>query len=292
MRREQSVGEFKSASAVKRRTVEMIKYHSLICRYRTMNLGVCTISSKERSVSTIAEICGNLDIDGIELWGREHVGDGSPEACRTIAGVTAKHGLAIPVYGSYLRLGSSDFTKSMHSELVTAEALGADLIRVWAGEQEHQDCEEGHLEQVIADLRRLDDAAIDRGISVTVERHSGTVTNTTAGAEELISRTDSTNVGLNWQPYFEHDTEAIADDIERLAGLANNVHVQAVTAPGETKRVALADAYFDVSHIIDTLQNSGYDGYIEVELVTQRAPYQAALAADVTFLRTLLDSSL
>jgi len=174
-----------------------------------MQVGVCTISAKSQSVESILDRCGDLPVDGVEIWGEDHVGDGSPERCREIAAAAEANGLAVPVYGSYLRPGTGTFDEDVDRELAIADRLGADVIRVWAGEQEYEDCEPAHWDRVVADLERLGTAAGERGLAVTVERHSGSVTNATAGARELIEQVDAPAVGLNWQPLFEHD--AVSD---------------------------------------------------------------------------------
>jgi sugar phosphate isomerase/epimerase len=253
-----------------------------------MQVGVCTISAKSQSVESILDRCGDLPVDGVEIWGEDHVGDGSPERCREIAAAAEANGLAIPVYGSYLRPGTGTFDEDVDRELAIADRLGADVIRVWAGEQEYEDCEPAHWDRVVADLERLGTAAGERGLAVTVERHSGSVTNATAGARELIEQVDAPAVGLNWQPLFEHDAGTVVADARELAPLANNVHVQAVPAPGEHDRCALADAYFDVAAVVEAFEETGFDGFLEIEFVTEAAPYGAALAADVAFLRALV----
>lgn len=253
-----------------------------------MQIGVCTISTKSRSIESIIDICGELGVGGVEIWGEGHIGDKSPESCRSIAASANEREVSIPVYGSYLRLGGDEFDEEMETELEIADHLGADLIRVWAGEQEYQNCTEAHWERVLRDLERLGGAARDRELAVTVERHSGTVTNETEGAKMLIEAADSPAIGLNWQPLFEHDSETVADDVRQLADLVNNVHLQAVPAPGESDRCALSDAYFDVADVVQTFDESGFEGFYEIEFVTQRAPYHAALASDLAFVQALL----
>jgi sugar phosphate isomerase/epimerase len=253
-----------------------------------MQVGVCTISAKSRPVESIIEYCGDLGVDGVEVWGEAHVGDGSAERCREIATAAADSGVAVPVYGSYLRPGGESFDAEFERELAIADRLGADLVRVWAGEQEYEDCDPEHWDRVVADLDRLGTAARERELAVTVERHAGTVTNATAGARKLIERVDSPAVGLNWQPLFAHDGATVVADARELAALANNVHLQAVPAPGGSDRCALAESYFDVATVIGAFDDAGLDGFLEVEFVTGAAPYEAALAADVAFLRALV----
>lgn len=254
-----------------------------------MNVGLCTISAKERDPEAVFDVAAAAGADGVELWGEDHVGDGGAETCETLAAAADERGLSLPVYGSYLRPGADEFEGEWRRELRVADDLGASLLRVWAGDREYGDCPADQWEAVVADLRTLAGAAAGRGVGVTVERHAGTVTNATAGAAELVDDVDAPNCGLNWQPLFSHDAGTVRGDAERLADRANNVHLQAVAEPGASDRCALADAYFDVAGVVEAFRAAGFEGYLEVEFVTDRAPYAAAVAADVAFLRTLVD---
>ena len=252
-----------------------------------MKLGVCTISNTERSARAVIDIAVELGFDGIEPWGGEHVA-GDRDRCRHLADHAAAVDLTIPVYGSYLRPGTPVFADELDRELALAAALEARMIRVWAGNQEHQEVSDEHWTRVIADLETLATAATERSIAVTVERHAGTVTNTTEGAASLIDATPAT-VGLNWQPMFSHDAATVLADAETLAPRSNNVHLQSVPAPDQRNRCPLAYSYFDVAGVIDRFEAVEYDGYLEIEFVTDRSAYTPALASDAAFLRAIIN---
>ncbi len=251
-----------------------------------MYVGVCTISNKELPVTDVIDVVANLDVDGIEPWGRGHV-DGSLERAREIKDRAAAADLDIPVYGSYLRPGDESFDAEYEHELALCEALEADLIRVWAGSEEYEEVSSDHWDTVVEDFETLADAAEAVGVDVTVERHSGTVTNARAGAARLIDETPDT-VGLNWQAVHTPDPETIIEDAVELAPLSNNVHVQTAAAPDAGERCPLAYSYADIEGVIDAFAAAGFDGYLEIEFVTQRCSYAPAVAADVAFLRRVL----
>lgn len=251
-----------------------------------MEIGVCTIANKPAAVESVMEVADEAGATGVEPWGEDHINPATPDRAQEIRSVADRLGLRIPVYGSYLRAGTESFDEELDQELAIAEALSAEQIRVWAGEQEFQDVSESHWDRVIADLETLGERAAEEGLGVTVERHAGTVTNTTVGARKTIEQTPD-SVGLNYQPLFEHDAEEVASDIAELSALATNVHLQAVPAPGESERCPLAFAYFDINGIIEELSDAGFDGYLEVEFVSQRAPFAASLASDIACLQRL-----
>jgi len=253
-----------------------------------MHVGLCTISNKEASAEDVIEHAGAAGYDGIELWGRDHAGDGSSERCGRIHTAAREAGLDIPVYGSYLRAGAEGFDDELAHELDVAERLGADLIRVWAGTDDYGDRDEGDVERAVADLRTVTDRAAGRGLAVTVEKHGGSLTNTREGARRLIEavreESGADACGLNWQPLFDLPADELETEAAALADLVNNVHLQAVPERGTWGRCPLEEAYFDVPALVATLA-SEFDGYFEVEFVDDDRPYREAIERDLAYLR-------
>lgn len=254
-----------------------------------MNLGLCTISGGDRPVEEVIEAAGAAGYTGVEIWGKDHVEDGSPETCRRIVDAAVEHGVEIPVYGSYLRPGTDEFPDGLDHEIAVADRLGVDLLRVWAGSQEYGNHDADHWDRVIADLDRLLDRAAGHDLEVTVEKHAGTLTNTERGARRIIEAIDRDRCGLNWQPSFSLSPDALAAEAETLAPLSNHVHLQAVRDQGRQERCPLSEAYFDVASILEPFIARGFDGYANVEFVTDDRPYREAIAADLAFLRSIVE---
>lgn len=253
-----------------------------------MNLGLCTISAKERSVEEVIELAGEVGYDGVEIWGKDHVGDGSEATCERIVETAEDHGLEIPTYGSYLRCGTDEFEREFEGELAVADRLGTDLIRIWAGRQEYGDHDEEHWNRVVADLERLSERAADYGTGVTVEKHANTLTNDLDGARRLIEAIDRENCKLNYQPGFGLPSERLEREGEALAPLSNNVHLQAVRSAGESARSPLSEAYYDLEAVLAPFLEN-FEGYANVEFVTEERSYREAIDADLRYLRSVLE---
>lgn len=255
-----------------------------------MQLALCTISGTDRPVEEVFRFAADAGYDGVELWGKEpHIGDGSEEVTASIAGTVNDLSLDIATYGSYLVAGGGSFRDEYEHELAVAERLDADLLRVWPGESEYEDCTESEWEAAVEDLSLLADRAAAANISVTVEKHEGHLSDTTEGAGRLIETVDHSNCGLNWQPLFHMDESALLAEAERLAPLSNNVHVQAPAERGGSQRALLENAYFDVAAVLDRFADVGFDGYVEVEFVSEDAAYETAVRRDHDYLRAALD---
>lgn len=253
----------------------------------SVDIGLCTVSSKERAVETVIELAAEAGYDGVELWGRDHVGDGSVDDCRRIVATADAHGLGIPVYGSYLRCGTDGFD-DVERELAIAKRLDADLIRVWAGRQEYEEHDTDHWNRVVDDLERLTDRAAAYGVGVTVEKHAGTLTDTLEGARRLIEAVDDDRCGLNYQPGFSVLEGEIEREANELASRSNNLHLQAVRECGESRRCPLSEAFYDLETVLAPFLDAGFDGSANVEFVTDEQPYSAAIEADRRYVASIL----
>lgn len=254
-----------------------------------MQFGLCTISNGERPVTIAMDAAASAGYDGVEIWGKDHVGDGSPSTCEELVAEAWNRSLEIPVYGSYLRPGGDAFADEYERELSITERLDADLIRVWAGHQEYQNCASDHWQAVVDDLVTLSDAAAERGLGVTIERHGGTVTNRREGARRLVEAVDRDNCGLNYQPPFSLPADDILAEARDLAPVSNHVHVQAVPECGSDERCLLEDAFFDVGELLSIFSAADFDGYVNVEFVTERVDYEEAVERDLAVLRSCLE---
>lgn len=250
-----------------------------------MNVGLCTISNKGAAAEDVIALAGTVGYDGVEVWGQDHIGDGSESTCRQLATAAVNAGLELPVYGSYLRAGTDEFAENLSHELAIADRLGVDLIRVWAGSAEYGDHDPAYFNRVVSDLRELTDRATELDIAVTVEKHAGTLTNTLAGAGELLAAVDHQHCGLNYQPGFSVPADVIAREVETLGPLVNHCHLQAVPVRGARERCPLSEAFFDVGGVLAGLADAGFDGYAMVEFVTDESPYRDAIADDLAYLR-------
>lgn len=252
-----------------------------------MLFGLCTISNKEMDVLDVIDAAVNAGYDGVEVWGGDHVSSGTDTECTAIRERVETHELSIPVYGSYLRPGTDEFADQLTHELEVAVTLGADLVRVWAGNQEWQDQHDHHLDAVVTDLREAADAAAERDLALTVEKHEGTLTNTTEGARRVIERVNHPHCGLNYQPLFGMDADAIVSESRELAPISNNVHLQAVPEQGGRQRCLLANAFYDVEAVIRAFQDAGFGGFANVEFVADDVPYSKAIAHERAFLASV-----
>ncbi|WP_248910383.1 hypothetical protein [Halocatena marina] len=71
-----------------------------------MRLGVATISAEDLPVESVLALCSSLAVDGVEIWGGDHIGGGARNLCHRITVTAAASDIDATVFGSYLHFGS------------------------------------------------------------------------------------------------------------------------------------------------------------------------------------------
>ena len=163
-----------------------------------MKPGLVSITFRGLTPQQIINGAVDAGVEGIEWGGDVHVPHGELATAREVAERTRDAGLAVSSYGSYYRFNESDVQFS--HVLATAVALGAPVIRVWAGRQGSADADAAEWSRIIEASRRVGDEAADAGIRVGFEFHGGTLTDTNESAVRLLKAIDHPNVGTFWQP--------------------------------------------------------------------------------------------
>jgi len=178
-----------------------------MCNKMTTGLTSVTFRALDwREVIAIVKDCG---LGGIEWGGDIHVPPGDEVHARRVSRATAEAGLAVLSYGSYYRLGAGECFVSV---LETALALGAGVIRVWAGVKGSAEHSEAERKLVIEDARRIADMAKEYNIVVALEYHRNTLTDTSESAVSLLK--EAGGVKTYWQPNPELGHE---DNLKELA---------------------------------------------------------------------------
>src|SRR5215211_4654031 len=114
--------------------------------------GLVSITFRQLAPREIVELAAAAGLRGIEWGGDIHVPAGDLQAARRVRQLTADAGLQVLAYGSYFRFQPGT---AFEPVLETALALGAPLIRVWAGNQASAEADAAVRATIVAESRRI-----------------------------------------------------------------------------------------------------------------------------------------
>ena len=203
--------------------------------------GLCSVTFRKLDPPQIIALAREAGLEGIEWGGDIHVPPGGGERAAEIRRRTLEGGLALGPYGSYYRAGESEAAgMSFASVLDSAAALGAPVIRVWAGTRDRADADDAYVDRVVDDLRRISVLGAERGVMVAPEFHDGTLTNRAESTLEILRRVDHPNLRAHWQPRHGQPVATGLAEIAALAPWLYHVHVFQWW-PDQTRRFLLAE---------------------------------------------------
>ena len=193
-------------------------------RLSPLRSGLVSVTFRQLSPERVVELVAGAGLSVIEWGGDVHAPPGDTARAEHVRRLTEDAGLAVAAYGSYYS-AAHNAPGDIDAVLATTAALGAPTVRVWAGKRGSQDTDADHVRRVTDDLQRVADAAAAFGLTVTIEYHGGTLTDTLDTTIALLTAIDRPNVRSGWQPRDGMTAERGVAEIERLAPWLGNVHV-------------------------------------------------------------------
>jgi len=188
--------------------------------------GLVSVTFRKLTPVEVIGLVRKAGLVGIEWGGDLHVPHGDLARAHEVGALTRDAGLKVAAYGSYYRAGFSEENGlSFSSVLDSAVALGAPTIRVWPGMKGTHDTDgDGRLE-VVADLKRIAEMAAKVGVSITLEFHGGTLTDTNISAAQLLDEVDHSNLHMGWQPHNGEETPDCLAGLRSVLPKLGNLHV-------------------------------------------------------------------
>lgn len=186
-----------------------------------MKSGLVSISFRKLSWQATLALAKKAGLEGIEWGGDVHVPHGNIELAREVGEATRAAGLAVAAYGSYYRLGEA--TPAFCDVLASAKALGAPIIRIWAGHRDSCAYSEEERQALIAEANEVTALAKAEGIGIVFEYHGRTLTDTADSCARLLEAVPEGN--SYWQPPVSMNSEDCMAGLIRLGSRVAGVHV-------------------------------------------------------------------
>lgn len=193
----------------------------------TFKTGLCSVSLRELSPEQIVELVAKAGLDAIEWASNCHVPEGDLETANRVAKLTLDAGLETSSYGSYYKVLDPDGNLvDFQPFLESAQLLGTDTIRIWAGHDPSDAITEAHREKLITHLRAAAEAAQKVGIRLGLEFHANTLADSNHATLTTLQAVNHPNLFTYWQPvYWLTDPAYRIDGLKQLADRVLNMHV-------------------------------------------------------------------
>lgn len=201
-----------------------------------LKAGLLSITFRQLVREEVMRLCERNEMKCLEWGGDIHVPHGDIATAQAVRQQCENAGIKLPSYGSYYRAGVSEAKGlTLDAVLDSASALGVQTVRVWAGNQGSNEVEASDWQRVADDLHRCCEHAAERDMTISLEYHGGTLTDTFATTQQLLERVDHPALYTYWQPRSrDMSTEEQVQQLEQLRDHVTHLHVFAWTH--ESKR--------------------------------------------------------
>jgi sugar phosphate isomerase/epimerase len=250
-----------------------------------MQPGLVSVTFRRLTPAQIVGLVTRAGLAAIEWGGDVHVPPGDTATAEAVRRLTLEAGLAVAAYGSYYRIGKSD-GEGMPFEWVleSAAALGAPLVRVWAGDRGSQEADAGYRSLLVAESRRIAESCAQAGIAVAYEFHERTFADTPESVCWLLREVAHPALRTLWQPLGPDAWEPRVTGLRAVLPWLANIHAYCWRA-GE--RQPLADGAEEWAHYLQAAASTQRDHAVLIEFVRGDSP--EAFLEDALALRRWLE---
>ena len=185
------------------------------------DLGLVSVTFRDKTPREILNAMKDAGLKVIE-WGSDvHC---PPESAGEIAKLQREFGVKCCSYGTYFRLGVTPI-KELGGYIAAAKTLGTDILRLWCGDKNSEDYSTEEKESLFEQCKAAAKLAEEHKVTLCMECHNYTYTNTVQGAKELIKAVNSENFQMYWQPNQFKSFEENLEYAREVSPYTKHIHV-------------------------------------------------------------------
>lgn len=190
-----------------------------------MKSGLCSVTFREKTPKEVIALAQDAQLKGIE-WGTDkHVPVMDIQNASEVGKLTRDAGLEVAGLGSYwTAFDKYDQPNDFRPIIATAIALGAPVIRIWAGSLVI-DKTAKYFSNLVLASKSFAEAAAKEDIKVAYEYHRKTFTETLPDALKLLSAVNHPNQYIYWQPIAGTSIGQRLEEIKAIKDRLLNVHI-------------------------------------------------------------------
>ena len=245
--------------------------------------GLVSVTFRNLSPAEVAQWAYRASLAAIEWGGDVHVPHGDVASARAARKLTTERGLVVASYGSYYRLGESEKKGlSFDAVLDTALELETEVIRVWAGSRGSKNITPADWAAAVEDAQRICRTAATAGVSIALEYHGRTLTDTLESTLRFLRNTGEKNLTTYWQPRTGVSMKRNLAELQQVLPSLSNIHVFQWTLDEQKKtaRHPLADGWEEWSQYLRVVRHDDVERYAMLEFVKDDRPEQLFEDAD------------
>ena len=209
-------------------------------------LGLVSVSFRDLSPREILEGTKSTALTCIE-WGSDvHAPCSDTERLYGIAALQTEYGITCSSYGTYFRLGQTPI-EELENYISAAKILGTDILRLWCGTKSGSNMTDTERDTLVGECRRAARIAEAHGVSLCMECHKKTFTESCNDAVYLMNEVNSQHFKMYWQPFQWQSPAQNVNNAEKIAPYAEHIHVLnwRDDANGVLQKYPLSDAVND-----------------------------------------------
>ena len=255
-------------------------------RYLPRNWTPEQLVDAKMTLDKFIHFCADLDLDGTELTGYYFPREITHEYLMHLKQLTFQLGLDISgtAIGNDFCLPDGDARnaqlKMTRDWIDHAAAMGAPVIRIFAGRVPKGDTESAAVERCVAGINESLRYAAQRGVFLALENHGG-ITSTPDQMLKIIEAVEpSPWFGVNFDG-GNFRTDDPYRDMERIAPYTINAQLKVAVSINGRKQPA------DMKRIVGILKAAGYRGYVVLEYEEKDDPWKG-IPPHIKVLRDLI----
>ena len=188
------------------------------------HLGLVSVSFRDRTPKEILEEMVRAGLSCIE-WGSDvHAPCTDLARLGEIAKLQKEYGITCSSYGTYFRLGQTPLTE-LEQYITAAKLLGTDILRLWCGTKSGAEKTAEEREALLAECRKAARIAEREGVTLCMECHMKSFTESPADAVWLMQAVHSPHFRMYWQPFQWQTVQENIQNAKKIAPFATHLHV-------------------------------------------------------------------
>lgn len=184
--------------------------------------GLVSITCRQLDAKDVIAVAKEAALETIEWSETHHVDKTDLSQAQMIGQLCRASSVSVAAYGSYYKLGTG---MDGYQSLLAARSLGAPVIRIWAGTQGSEDVSESQRNEMVLEAKSFVRLAAKLQLSVALEWHQNTLTDTKISALAFLRDVDHPNLKTLWQPHPWETQQQRLEGLEAIQQKLAHVHV-------------------------------------------------------------------